>query len=44
MNHFQYKGNELYAEDVAIKEIVAKAGSPGSYIFTCHFGSTFQSL
>jgi diaminopimelate decarboxylase len=28
MNHFQYKGNELYAEDVAIKDIVAKVGSP----------------
>ena len=28
MNHFQYKGNELYAEEVAIKDIVAKAGSP----------------
>ena len=28
MNHFQYKGNELFAEEVAVKEIVAKAGSP----------------
>ncbi|MDD2581394.1 MAG: diaminopimelate decarboxylase [Desulfuromonadaceae bacterium] len=28
MNHFQYKGNELYAEDVAIREIVATVGSP----------------
>ena len=28
MNHFQYKGNELCAEDVALKEIVAKVGSP----------------
>lgn len=28
MNHFQYKGNELFAEDVAVREIVAKAGSP----------------
>ena len=33
MNHFQYKGNELYAEDVAIKEIVAKVGSP-VYIYS----------
>jgi diaminopimelate decarboxylase len=33
MNHFQYKGNELYAEDVAIKDIVAKAGSP-VYIYS----------
>lgn len=28
VNHFQYKGNELYAEEVAIKEIVANVGSP----------------
>ncbi len=28
MHHFQYKGNELYAEDVAIRDIVAKVGSP----------------
>jgi len=28
MNHFQYKGNELYAEDVALKDIVANVGSP----------------
>jgi diaminopimelate decarboxylase len=28
MNHFQYKGNELFAEDVALKDIVAAAGSP----------------
>ncbi|MSN24823.1 MAG: diaminopimelate decarboxylase [Geobacter sp.] len=28
MNHFQYKGSELHAEEVAIKEIVAKVGSP----------------
>jgi diaminopimelate decarboxylase len=28
MNHFQYNGNELYAEDVALKDIVAKTGSP----------------
>lgn len=28
MHHFQYKGNELYAEDVAIKDIVAAVGSP----------------
>ncbi len=33
MNHFQYKNNELYAEDVAIKEIVAKVGSP-VYIYS----------
>ena len=33
MNHFQYKGNELYAEDVAIKDIVAKVGSP-VYIYS----------
>ncbi len=28
MNHFQYKGDELYAEEVAIKDIVAAVGSP----------------
>ena len=28
MNHFQYHGNELYAEEVALKEIVARVGSP----------------
>src|SRR5512136_213345 len=33
MHHFHYKGNELYAEDVAIKEIVAKVGSP-VYIYS----------
>ncbi|HJV34705.1 diaminopimelate decarboxylase [Geomonas sp.] len=33
MNHFQYKGTELYAEDVAIKDIVAKVGSP-VYIYS----------
>jgi diaminopimelate decarboxylase len=33
MHHFQYKDNELYAEDVAVKEIVAKVGSP-VYIYS----------
>jgi len=33
MNHFQYKGDELYAEEVAIKDIVAKVGSP-VYIYS----------
>jgi diaminopimelate decarboxylase len=33
MNHFQYKGNELFAEDVAIREIVAAVGSP-VYIYS----------
>lgn len=28
MNHFQHKGNELYAEDVAIAEIATKVGTP----------------
>ncbi|TWJ19043.1 diaminopimelate decarboxylase [Geobacter argillaceus] len=28
MNHFQYKGNELFAEDVSLKDIVAKVGTP----------------
>ena len=33
MHHFNYKGNELFAEDVAIKDIVAKVGSP-VYIYS----------
>jgi diaminopimelate decarboxylase len=33
MHHFQHKGNELYAEDVAVKDIVAKVGSP-VYIYS----------
>lgn len=33
MHHFQYRGQELYAEDVAIKDIVAKVGSP-VYIYS----------
>jgi len=33
MNHFQYKGDELFAEDVSIREIVAKVGSP-AYIYS----------
>jgi diaminopimelate decarboxylase len=33
MNHFQYKGSELHAEEVAIKDIVAKVGSP-VYIYS----------
>jgi diaminopimelate decarboxylase len=33
MHHFQYKGDELYAEDVAVKNIVAKVGSP-VYIYS----------
>lgn len=33
MHHFQYKGKELYAEDVAIKDIIAKVGSP-VYIYS----------
>ncbi|SNB47229.1 diaminopimelate decarboxylase [Geobacter sp. DSM 9736] len=28
MHHFQYKGNELFAEEVPVREIVAKVGSP----------------
>ena len=28
MNHFTYKNNELYAEEVALTEIVAQVGSP----------------
>ena len=33
MHHFQYKGNELCAEDVAVKDIVATVGSP-VYIYS----------
>jgi diaminopimelate decarboxylase len=33
MHHFHYKGNELHAEDVSIREIVAKVGSP-VYIYS----------
>jgi diaminopimelate decarboxylase len=33
MHHFQYRGNELYAEEVAVKDIVAKAGTP-VYIYS----------
>lgn len=33
MNHFQYKGDELYAEDVPVRDIVAKVGSP-VYIYS----------
>ncbi|MGE4544696.1 MAG: diaminopimelate decarboxylase [Pedobacter sp.] len=28
MNHFQYRDNDLYCEDVAIKEIAAQVGTP----------------
>ena len=28
MNHFQFKGTELYAEDVALKKIAAAVGTP----------------
>jgi len=28
MHHFQYKGDELYAEEVPVRDIVAKVGSP----------------
>ena len=33
MHHFHYKGNELHAEDVSIREIVSKVGSP-VYIYS----------
>jgi diaminopimelate decarboxylase len=33
MHHFQYKGDELFAEEVAIKDIVAAVGSP-VYIYS----------
>lgn len=33
MHHFQYKGDELYAEDVAVKDIVERVGTP-VYIYS----------
>ena len=33
MHHFQYKGNEMFAEEVAVKDIVASVGSP-VYIYS----------
>jgi diaminopimelate decarboxylase len=33
MHHFQYKGNDLYAEEVAVKDIAAKVGTP-VYIYS----------
>ncbi|HBG07506.1 MAG: diaminopimelate decarboxylase [Geobacteraceae bacterium GWC2_58_44] len=33
MHHFQYKGDELFAEEVAVKDIVAAVGSP-VYIYS----------
>lgn len=28
MNHFEYQGNDLYCEDVAVKDIAAQVGTP----------------
>jgi len=33
MHHFQYKGDEMFAEEVAVKDIVAAVGSP-VYIYS----------
>jgi len=33
MHHFQYKGNEMYAEEVAVREIAEKFGTP-VYIYS----------
>ncbi len=33
MHHFQYKGDELYAEEVAVSDIAAKVGTP-VYIYS----------
>src|SRR5512137_2586962 len=33
MHHFNYKENELYAEEVAVKDIAAKVGTP-LYIYS----------
>ena len=33
MRHFDYKNGELYAEDVALREIAAKVGTP-AYVYS----------
>ena len=34
MNHFEYKNQQLFAEDVAITDIIAEHGTP-AYIYSC---------
>jgi len=34
MHHFQYQGDELYCENVPLREIAAKVGTP-SYVYSC---------
>ncbi|MEI6306413.1 MAG: diaminopimelate decarboxylase, partial [Deltaproteobacteria bacterium] len=48
MNHFQHKGSELYAEDVALKDIAVKIGTP-FYVYshatlTRHFKAFDESF
>jgi len=38
VNHFDYKGGELHAEDVAVSEIAAKVGTP----FYCYSTATLE--
>ena len=38
MNHFEYKGGDLFAEDVALKEIAAAVGTP----FYCYSTATLE--
>lgn len=33
MNHFHYKGDELYCEDVSLRELAAKVGTP-TYVYS----------
>lgn len=33
MNHFEYKNNQLFAEDIAVKDIIAQYGTP-AYIYS----------
>lgn len=48
MNHFQYKGNELFAEEVSLKTIAAQVGTP-FYVYSHatlqrHFNAFDQSF
>lgn len=48
MNHFQYKGNELYCEDVPVAEIAKEVGTPfylySSATLTRHFEAFDQAF
>ena len=38
MDHFTYRDGELYAEDVALRELAARVGTP----FFCYSTATFE--